>query len=116
MHALERRIPPVAVAASVGSLLKFFLLTYAVTWTCFITAAVISHGTTPTAPALVAVAGCCCFSEPSLHSWWHSELQRGKTEPRGRRNFSNACSSVFPGLGARSDRAVRGHHLALCSH
>ncbi len=40
-----------------GSLLKFFSLTYFVTWTCFITAAAISHGTAPTAPALAAVRG-----------------------------------------------------------
>jgi len=41
--------------APVGSLLKFFFLTYAVTWACFITAAAISHGTAPTVPALAAV-------------------------------------------------------------
>jgi membrane protease YdiL (CAAX protease family) len=39
----------------VGSLLKFFFLTYAVTWACFITAAAISHGTPPTVPALAVV-------------------------------------------------------------
>jgi membrane protease YdiL (CAAX protease family) len=43
-----------AAPAPVGSLLKFFLLTYAVTWACFITAAPISHGTTPTAPTPAA--------------------------------------------------------------
>ncbi len=40
-----------------GSLLKFFFLTYAVTWTCFITAAAISHGKAPTVPALAIVRG-----------------------------------------------------------
>ncbi len=38
-----------------GSLLKFFSLTYAVTWACFITAAAISHGTASTVPALAVV-------------------------------------------------------------
>src|SRR5712692_6028108 len=42
-------------AAPVGSLLKFFFLTYAVTWACFITAAAISHGAAPMVPALAAV-------------------------------------------------------------
>jgi membrane protease YdiL (CAAX protease family) len=36
----------------VGSLLKFFLLTYAVSWACFITVARTSHGPAPTAPVL----------------------------------------------------------------
>jgi CAAX protease family protein len=39
----------------VGSLLKFFSLTYTVTWVCFITAATISHGKVSTAPALAVV-------------------------------------------------------------
>ncbi len=38
-----------------GSLLKFFSLTYAVTWACFITAAAISHGTASIVPALAVV-------------------------------------------------------------
>jgi len=42
-------------AASLGSLLKFFFLTYAVTWACFIIAAAISHGTASTVPALTVV-------------------------------------------------------------
>jgi membrane protease YdiL (CAAX protease family) len=39
-------------ATPVGSLVKFFSITYFVTWTCFITAAAISHGTASTAPDL----------------------------------------------------------------
>jgi len=39
----------------VGSLLKFFFLTYAVTWACFITVVRISHGPQPDGPALTAV-------------------------------------------------------------
>ena len=39
-----------------GALLKFFLLTYAVTWACFITVVRISHGPAPT-PALALVRG-----------------------------------------------------------
>ena len=38
-----------------GSLLKFFFLTCAVTWACFITVVRMSHGPAPTAPALVLV-------------------------------------------------------------
>jgi membrane protease YdiL (CAAX protease family) len=41
----------------VGSLLKFFLLTYAVTWACFITLVRISHGPAPAAPTLALVRG-----------------------------------------------------------
>jgi membrane protease YdiL (CAAX protease family) len=41
----------------VGSLLKFFFLTYAVTWACFITVVMISQGPAPTAPTLALVAG-----------------------------------------------------------
>lgn len=40
-----------------GSLLKFFLLTYAVTWACFITVVKISHGPATAAPALALVRG-----------------------------------------------------------
>src|SRR5260370_9384677 len=40
-----------------GSLLKFFFLSYAVTWACFITVVRISHGPAPTAPALALVRG-----------------------------------------------------------
>ena len=40
-----------------GSLLKFFFLTYAVTWTCFITVVMISRGPAPTAPAGALVRG-----------------------------------------------------------
>jgi len=41
----------------VGSLLKFFFLTYAVAWACFITVAKISHEPVPAAPALALVRG-----------------------------------------------------------
>jgi membrane protease YdiL (CAAX protease family) len=41
----------------VGSLLKFFFVTYAVTWACFITVARISHGPAPASPALAFVSG-----------------------------------------------------------
>jgi uncharacterized protein len=41
----------------VGSLLKFFFLTYAATWVCFITAAAISHRPASTLPALAIVRG-----------------------------------------------------------
>jgi len=41
----------------VGSLLKFFFLTYALTWTCFITVVMISRGPAPTAPAGALVRG-----------------------------------------------------------
>jgi len=41
----------------VGSLLKFFFLTYAVTWACFVTVVKISHGSAPTVPALALVRG-----------------------------------------------------------
>ncbi|MGH9729395.1 MAG: CPBP family intramembrane glutamic endopeptidase [Candidatus Acidiferrales bacterium] len=40
-----------------GPLLKFFALTYAVTWTCFIGAVEISHGTAQAGPARAAVRG-----------------------------------------------------------
>ena len=40
-----------------GSLLKYFLLTYAVTWSCFITVVKISHGPTSAAPTLALVRG-----------------------------------------------------------
>jgi CAAX protease family protein len=43
-----------------GSLLKFFFLTYAVTWACFITVVRISHGAAPT-PALALVRGLLLF-------------------------------------------------------
>lgn len=46
---------PAARSTPAGSLLGFFLLTYAVTWACFITAAAISHGTASTVPALAVV-------------------------------------------------------------
>jgi hypothetical protein len=41
----------------VGSLLKFFFLTYPVTWACFITVVMISQGPGPTAPAGALVRG-----------------------------------------------------------
>jgi uncharacterized protein len=41
----------------VSSLLKFFFLTYAVTWVCFITAVKISYGPVSIAPALALVRG-----------------------------------------------------------
>jgi hypothetical protein len=41
----------------VSSLLKFFFLTYAVTWVCFITAVKISYGPVWIAPALALVRG-----------------------------------------------------------
>lgn len=40
-----------------GSLLKYFLLTYAVTWSCFITVLKISHGPKSAAPTLALVRG-----------------------------------------------------------
>ena len=40
-----------------GSLLRFFSLTFAVTWICFITAVATSHGTASTVPALAVVRG-----------------------------------------------------------
>ena len=40
-----------------GPLLKFFFLTYAVTWACFITVVRMSDGPAPTAPALSLVRG-----------------------------------------------------------
>ena len=40
-----------------GSLLKFFFLTYAVSWTCFITVVMIALGPAPTAPALALSRG-----------------------------------------------------------
>jgi len=40
-----------------SSLLKFFFLTYAVTWACFITVERISHGPAPTTSALALVRG-----------------------------------------------------------
>lgn len=40
-----------------GSLLKFFFLTYTVTWACFITVVMIAHGPAPTAPALALGRG-----------------------------------------------------------
>jgi len=41
----------------VGSLLKFFALTYALTWACFLAAIAISHGTASAVPALTAGRG-----------------------------------------------------------
>jgi CAAX protease family protein len=41
----------------VGSLLKFFFLTYAVTWVCFITVVRIFHGLASAGPALALVRG-----------------------------------------------------------
>ena len=38
-------------------LLKFFSLTYAATWICWMAAGAISRGNTPAAPALAAIAG-----------------------------------------------------------
>jgi membrane protease YdiL (CAAX protease family) len=40
-----------------GYLLKFFLLTYAVTWTCFLSAVAMSHGTASADPTLAVVRG-----------------------------------------------------------
>lgn len=40
-----------------GSLLKFFFLTYAVTWACFITVVMIAHRPAQNAPALALVRG-----------------------------------------------------------
>lgn len=42
---------------SLGSLLKFFSLTYAVTWTCFIAAAALSGSVAPAAPVLAGLRG-----------------------------------------------------------
>ncbi len=56
-----------------GSLLKFFSLTYAVTWACFITAAAISHGTASIVPALAVVRGPLLLLgtfAPSLVALW----------------------------------------------
>jgi len=41
----------------VGSLLRFFFLTYAMTWVCFITVVMISQGPGPTAPARALAGG-----------------------------------------------------------
>src|SRR5260370_16950274 len=41
----------------VGSLLKFFALTYALTWACFLAAIAISNGTASAVPALTAGRG-----------------------------------------------------------
>src|SRR5258707_12847695 len=41
----------------VGSLLKFFALTYALTWACFLAAIAISNGTASAVPALTAGPG-----------------------------------------------------------
>lgn len=40
-----------------GSLVKFFFLTYALTWACFITVVRISHGPAPNTPGLALVRG-----------------------------------------------------------
>jgi membrane protease YdiL (CAAX protease family) len=45
----------------VAPLLNFVLLTYAVTWTLFITAVAISHGTAPTGQTLATVQGLLVF-------------------------------------------------------
>lgn len=44
-----------------NALLKFFVLTYAVTWTCFTAAGAISGGTSPSAPALAGLRGALFF-------------------------------------------------------
>jgi hypothetical protein len=41
----------------VWSLLKFFALTFAATWTCFIAAVAISHGSASTDPRLAVIRG-----------------------------------------------------------
>src|SRR5260370_20644053 len=41
----------------VWSLLKFFALTFAATWTCFIAAVAISHGSASTDPRLALIRG-----------------------------------------------------------
>jgi hypothetical protein len=41
----------------VWSLLKFFALTFAATWTCFIAAVAISHGSASTDPRLEVIRG-----------------------------------------------------------
>jgi uncharacterized protein len=41
----------------VGSLLKFFLLTFALTWTCFLLVVAIAHSTSSTDPGLAVVRG-----------------------------------------------------------
>jgi membrane protease YdiL (CAAX protease family) len=76
----------------VGSLLKFFSLTYVVTWTCFITAAAISHGTASTVPALVAVRWPLLLLgtfAPSLVALWLTARADGRpgTEALLRRIF-----------------------------
>jgi membrane protease YdiL (CAAX protease family) len=45
----------------VASLLKFFFITYAVTWACFITVARISHGPRPVYPPFTLVSGFLAF-------------------------------------------------------
>lgn len=46
-----------APQTSLGSLLKFFSLTYAVTWTCFIAAATLSGSAAATVPVLAGLRG-----------------------------------------------------------
>lgn len=53
-HSTARSTPP-PPQTSMGSLLRFFSLTYAVTWTCFIAAAAMSGSVASTAPALAGL-------------------------------------------------------------
>ncbi|HEY6386084.1 MAG TPA: CPBP family intramembrane glutamic endopeptidase [Candidatus Acidoferrum sp.] len=64
-----------------GALLKFFLLTYAVTWACFITAVRISHGQAPSSPALALVSGFLLLLgtfAPSLVALWITARTEGR--------------------------------------
>ncbi len=56
-----------------GLLTKFFLLTYAVTWACFISVAVLSQEVPSTSPGLDALQGTLLFLgtiTPSLAALW----------------------------------------------
>jgi uncharacterized protein len=56
-----QRIRPLRRAKQVGPLVKFFSLTYAVTWTFFLTAVALSHRTASTDQALAMVPGLLVF-------------------------------------------------------
>jgi hypothetical protein len=63
-----------------SSLLKFFFLTYAVTWACFITVVMISHGPAPTA-AHALVRGFLLLLgtfAPSLVALWITARTEGR--------------------------------------
>jgi membrane protease YdiL (CAAX protease family) len=65
----------------VSALLKFFLLTYAVTWACFITVVRISHGQAPSSPALALVSGFLLLLgtfAPSLVALWITARTEGR--------------------------------------